>query len=282
MTDATMPAPTIAPNWPPTIAITLDYEGGNDDDPHDPGGRTSRGILQREWNVYVKEHPGQNLPADVWKAPQSAILEIYWTKYAVPIMFWLWPAGCDLTVFDSGVLSGLGRSKPWAAKTLKSDLNVWASLAQLCTKLDTDGRVSFCKRYAALRQAFFESLSTFRFFGKGWSRRCAGIESLSVKMVLKAAAVPAPQIKQRMLAEASDAKARSTASAAGAGSTATASGGGAADVVTQVDWSRADPSYWLGAGAATAVALFVLAYFVWWAWQHYQRNRAYQEQAATV
>ena len=52
------------------------HEGGNDDDPRDPGGRTSRGIIQSEWTDCVARHPGQRLPADVWKAPDIAVNDI--------------------------------------------------------------------------------------------------------------------------------------------------------------------------------------------------------------
>lgn len=48
------------------LAVTLKFEGGNDDDPRDPGGRTSRGILQREYDRY---RDARGLPrGDVWRA----------------------------------------------------------------------------------------------------------------------------------------------------------------------------------------------------------------------
>ncbi|WP_346656139.1 glycosyl hydrolase 108 family protein [Bradyrhizobium sp. dw_78] len=34
------------------LPFTLKQEGGNSDDPHDPGGRTHKGIIQREYDKY--------------------------------------------------------------------------------------------------------------------------------------------------------------------------------------------------------------------------------------
>jgi lysozyme family protein len=60
-----------AANFSRCLTLVLASEGGNDDDPDDPGGRTSRGITQREYDAYRKTR--RNLPSDVWKASQSAI-----------------------------------------------------------------------------------------------------------------------------------------------------------------------------------------------------------------
>lgn len=64
-----------ASSYAEALRRLLQHEGGNDDDPRDPGGRTSRGIIQREWNVWRETHPG--LPADVWQAPQSRAEKYY-------------------------------------------------------------------------------------------------------------------------------------------------------------------------------------------------------------
>ena len=60
-------------------------EGGNDDDPQDPGGRTSRGITQREYNAWrvSKGH----VVADVWGASEEEVDAIYHDQY--------WNPWCD-------------------------------------------------------------------------------------------------------------------------------------------------------------------------------------------
>ncbi len=79
-------------------------EGGNDDDPDDPGGRTSRGITQNEYNAYCSIH---SLPhGDVWTAPEITIDAIYKSSYWQPYCPQL-PAGPDYVFFDENVNAGL-------------------------------------------------------------------------------------------------------------------------------------------------------------------------------
>jgi uncharacterized protein (TIGR02594 family) len=61
------------------VAFVLQDEGGNVDDPNDPGGRTSRGITQTDWIRWRQSHSG--LPSDVFAAPQDQIDAIYRAWY---------------------------------------------------------------------------------------------------------------------------------------------------------------------------------------------------------
>src|SRR4029450_10024608 len=93
-------------NFRKCLPLLLEHEGGNDDDPRDPGGRTSRGILQREWDAWRRTRPG--LPADVWRAPQDQVEAIYRQNYWNPLRCDDLPAGVDYAGFDYGVNSGIG------------------------------------------------------------------------------------------------------------------------------------------------------------------------------
>ena len=147
----------------------LASEGGNDDDPRDPGGRTSRGIIQSEWNQWRKTHPG--LPADVWKAPQDQVEEIYKQKYWDALNCDALPGGVDYAVFDYGVNSGIGR----ASRVLKSFAGI------------TDPR-TLINNICDERLAFLQGLRTWRTFGRGWSRRVAEVRRDALAMVAKPAA----------------------------------------------------------------------------------------------
>lgn len=90
-------------------------EGGNDDDPVDHGGRTSRGITQREDDAY---HKMAGLPlVDVWHEKDEIIDDIYHKSYWMPYGPIL-PAGVDYMFFDQCVLAGPHR----AALTLQAGL----------------------------------------------------------------------------------------------------------------------------------------------------------------
>jgi uncharacterized protein (TIGR02594 family) len=96
-----VPAPGSQP-FNACVVLVLHDEGGNDDDPDDPSGRTSRGITQTDWNSWLKTHP--SLPADVFQAPQDQIVAIYHDNYWNQLSCDSLPAGVDYVVFDYGVL----------------------------------------------------------------------------------------------------------------------------------------------------------------------------------
>jgi lysozyme family protein len=166
-------------NFTKCLPPLLKHEGGNDDDPRDPGGRTSRGILQREWNVWRASHPG--LPPDVWEAPQDQIEAIYKQKYWDVLQCDELPSGVDYAVFDYGVNSGNSR----AAKVL-----------QRCVGADVDGEIGPLTISATLRVnpktlvgqicderlAFLKGLPTWPTFGGGWSRRVSEVRAAAETM----------------------------------------------------------------------------------------------------
>src|SRR5882672_1863940 len=121
-------------NFEASLKLLLKSEGGNDDDPSDHGGRTSRGITQREYNAWRQE---KGLPPlDVWQAPQSDITAIYHEEYWGTVCDLL-PIGVDYLYFDMAVNAGPFR----AAVLLQRALGVAA-----------DGRIGPITR-AAIKNA---------------------------------------------------------------------------------------------------------------------------------
>ena len=167
----------VASNFQNSLVLVLQSEGGNDDDPADHGGRTSRGITQREYDAWRREKGQPTL--DVWQAPQSDIVTIYHDEYWEPLCDSL-PVGVDYLVFNNNVLDGPVRS----AKLLQQALGVPA-----------DGRIGPVTR-EAIRSAnaanlikilsvesirFYQSLHQPRFL-KGWLNRVAFTEHNAVEM----------------------------------------------------------------------------------------------------
>src|ERR1700687_960380 len=91
-------------NWQKSLAWVRVSEGGNDDDPVDPGGRTSRGVTQREYNAYCEM--GGVRKGDVGKAPDPVVDDIYHRCYWLPYCPQL-PSGFDYCFFDAFVNEGL-------------------------------------------------------------------------------------------------------------------------------------------------------------------------------
>lgn len=168
----------VASNWKPSLRAVLASEGGNDDDPLDHGGRTSRGITQREYDAWRAEHDQPTL--DVWRAPQSDIEAIYHDEYWNPYCDAM-PIGVDYCFFNTRVLAGPHR----AAVLLQQALGVTA-----------DGRIgpitrqavakvapgAFIERFAEESAAFYRSLHQPR-FTKGWLNRVENVRQTALKMV---------------------------------------------------------------------------------------------------
>src|ERR1017187_9811784 len=96
-----------ATNFPKSLAFVLKDEGGNDDDPADHGGRTSRGVIQREYTAWLSEQGLSD--KDVWTATDAEIAEIYHDEYWSPYCD-LFPTGIDYLYFDLAVNAGPHRA----------------------------------------------------------------------------------------------------------------------------------------------------------------------------
>jgi len=91
-----------------------------------------------------------------------------------------------LCVFDFGVNAGTGRS----AKYLQTMIGTVAdggigpnTLKKLNEYVDTTGLVETITNFQNARQEYYESLSTFETFGKGWTRRVNETTDLAINMV---------------------------------------------------------------------------------------------------
>ena len=165
-------------NFAKSLAFVLKDEGGNDDDAEDHGGRTSRGITQREYTAWLSE---QGLPdKDVWNAPQDDIVSIYHDEYWKPYCDWF-PSGTDYLYFDMAVNAG-----PYRA----------AVLLQRALGVADDGRIGPVTREAAAecmdekglirkftdeKRAFYLSLHQPKFI-KGWLNRCNDVQVNALTM----------------------------------------------------------------------------------------------------
>ena len=170
------------------MKLLLVHEGGNDDDPRDPGGRTSRGIIQSEWDVYRREHPG--MPADVWQAPQAAVLAIYRSKYWNVVRGDDLPSGIDYCVFDFGVNSGVSRAITYLQRQLGVAVDGAMGPLTMAAVKAIEDRIAFINKYQDNRLSFLHGLSTWSVFGRGWGTRVADVRRDALKMIGSTAPIP--------------------------------------------------------------------------------------------
>lgn len=150
------------------LKLVLKSEGGNDDDPDDPGGRTSRGITQDDWDRYTKRH---GMPkSDVWEAPQAHIEKLYCEDYWDLMSGDKVPSPMGYLMFDSGVLSGVGYARKLAQKVVgvKQD-GVFGPIT--IAALNAVDKPQFINRYCDLRLDYLLSRKMAWKYGDGWKAR---------------------------------------------------------------------------------------------------------------
>lgn len=142
-------------------------EGGNDDDPNDPGGRTSRGITQHEYDDYCHlcKLPG----GDVWRAPEVSISAIYLSSYWQPYCPQL-PAGPDYVFFDENVNTGLHEAALVLQRALgvAADGHIGMVTMAAVSKADPEHLVNAMSNE---RINVYRQMRGFRRYGKGWLAR---------------------------------------------------------------------------------------------------------------
>lgn len=140
----------VAANFQQSLSFVLKSEGGWTDDPHDPGGATMYGIIQTEYDAYLKAH---SLPHQSVRYIHTAERdEIYRNSYWDAMNCDALPSGLDYAVFDAAVNSGPARAKRW---------------------LEASGDPASIDTLCGLRLAFLKDLRIWRYFGGGWGTRVA-------------------------------------------------------------------------------------------------------------
>ena len=166
-------------NYDKCLETILHHEGGYVNHPKDPGGETNLGVTKR---VY-QEHGGTKDMKDLLVEDVAPIYKKgYWDKMKCDDI----PSGLDLCLFDFGVNAGPGR----AAKFLQSMIGTTVdggigpnTLAKLEEYIRENGEHEAVNKYQEMRQKYYENLSTFATFGKGWTRRVEETTKLALDLI---------------------------------------------------------------------------------------------------
>lgn len=172
----------VATNQNGAVARVLAHEGGNVDDPQDPGGRTSRGVTQRVYDAWRKGRGQACL--DVFRmAPAEAraiYIEQYWNRVRGDEL----PAGVDYAVFDAAVNSGPVQAVKWLQRAL-GGVRVDGVVGQVTLRAAQahPDKARLIADMCARRMAFLRQLRTWRRFGGGWTRRVTEVERAALGLV---------------------------------------------------------------------------------------------------
>ncbi len=161
------------------LACTLHYEGGWSNDPHDPGGATMKGIIQKEYDKFRDMH---KLPRQsVRNISDDELQVIYKANYWLLVRGDELPRGVDLAFFDFAVLAGVGQAVKSMQRVLHLAVDGHLGM-QTMAAIHEAAPAQLIKDYVAERRRFLRSLSTFWRFGKGWLARCDELEGTALSM----------------------------------------------------------------------------------------------------
>ena len=171
-------------NFDAALQHVLQSEGGFVNHPSDPGGMTNLGVTARTWEDWIGHAPSEK---EMRALTAKDVAPLYKRKYWDAIKGDDLPSGLDYCVFDCAVNSGPGRAAKMLQEVVgvKPDggigpLTMAAVKAHCVTPEDTKALIS---AYADKRLQFWQSLTTFATFGKGWTRRGNEVKEAALKMV---------------------------------------------------------------------------------------------------
>lgn len=166
-------------NFLPSLSAVLVHEGGYVNHPKDPGGATNRGVTQATYDDWRLD---RKLPKQSVKAiSQSEVEAIYRKRYWDAVKGDDLPSGVDYCVFDFAVNSGTGRAARFLQEALMVTVDGKIGPITLTTA-NTAPADALIDLICDLRMCFLKSLSTFKVFGKGWTRRVEDVRAKAKAM----------------------------------------------------------------------------------------------------
>jgi lysozyme family protein len=161
---------------------TESFEGGYVNNPHDPGGATLKGVTQAAYNAW---RVGKGLPAQAVRAASDAEIQtIYREQYWNPVRGDDLYVGLDLVMVDYGWGSGPVTAIRHFQRVLGVSVDGQFGLETLgaIRPFAKSNGAALINRLCDDRTTFFQSLSTWVYFGRGWTVRLNGIRAKALAM----------------------------------------------------------------------------------------------------
>lgn len=258
-------------SWDDVLKIELKFEGGKDDDPIDPGGRTNQGIIQRVYDSWRKK---KGLPRrDVFLMENSERDEIYFTNYGRLVRFDDLPPGVNLVVVDGAVNSGPAQSVKWLQRALGLAADGIMGDRTLEAVISHGDHDKLIADICAQRMRFLKALKTYYHFGAGWKSRVDQLRVIGQKWAMGSvgpAVVWTPNMnKKATIVDAKPKLSTAPADATAAGGTVTSS----LSTVQGVLEPMQGTSVWVDRAVLTLIVVGALAAAFGFAYAYYARNR---------
>lgn len=150
-------------------------------DAHDPGGGTAWGVTEATWATALAHgYVAGELLADATQAQCVAILRaMYWNACCCDNL----PRGVDAAVFDMAMVAGPGRAVRLLQRVVGTVEDASIGPKTMLAVADAKPRDIVMKLTTA-DEAFFASLNTFCYFGRGWDRRAEDCQRLALSLLV--------------------------------------------------------------------------------------------------
>ena len=170
-------------NFVKCVERTLKWEGGFVDNPNDPGGRTNKGITQKEYDRYRQEKA--EATQDVKDISDDEVVEIYYNNYYLQVHSELFEADIKVQwkVFDIGVNMGVSRAMRFVQTIIGTvpdgQFGPNSQMKLAAYKLNSNWSSLMMQSLVNLQTQKYKDLATnnpkLQVFLKGWLRRAADI-----------------------------------------------------------------------------------------------------------
>ncbi|HEX4261484.1 MAG TPA: glycosyl hydrolase 108 family protein [Acetobacteraceae bacterium] len=180
-------APSPASAFDAWLAFTIGYqvpgygeEGGEADNPSDPGGFTWRGVTLTTFRGW-RDDPNATA-TDLLAISEDELVALYGALYWNTVQGDALPGALALEVADFGVNAGPRQS----AIILQRAVGVTQDGSigpQTLGAVAAANLTTLVGRFSALRLGFYQSLSTFATFGAGWTGRNTRCEAAAMALL---------------------------------------------------------------------------------------------------
>ena len=166
-------------SWNEIFEGVIKHEGGFVDHPADPGGMTNLGVTRKVYSEWLGREATEGEMRGLTKADVSPL---YKKWYFDAVKADDLPAGVDYFTVDIAINSGPRRAAKMLQKCVAAKPDGAIGPMTLKAVADNDS-TELIEKLADARQDFYESLKTFKTFGKGWTRRNKEVRAHSLRMV---------------------------------------------------------------------------------------------------
>ena len=149
------------------LEVILHHEGGYVNHPKDPGGETNLGVTKRVYEDFGGEKEMKEL---VKEDVEPIYKKNYWDRVKGDDL----PEGLDLCIFDFAVNAGPGRAAKFIQRLVNTTVDGGIgpnTLKCINDHVEQYGVSTTIDQYQSARHNYYQGLSTFETFGRGWTRR---------------------------------------------------------------------------------------------------------------